>query len=147
MKIQQQDLFHGAALMQAVEHPSFKALNKAPDGKYGHYVLNNDTRLFVKYTTGDGPDYWFTLSKQDVAAIRKDQADGYRAFAVLVCGGETICAVRAEDLWNVADARPSGGQQVWVRSDFGKSMRFGHGQDQLPHAIAHQSFPEVVLRR
>lgn len=147
MKVQQQDLLHGAALMQVVEHPGFKALNKAPDGKYGHYVLNNDTRLFIKYTAGNGPDYWFTLSKEDVAAIRKDQTDGHRVFAVLVCGDETICAIPADDLWTVADKKPKGSQQVWVRSDAGKSMRFGHGQDQLLHVVPHNSFPSVVLTR
>ncbi len=145
MKIQQQDLFHGAALMQVVEHPRFKALNKAPDKKYGHYVLNNDTRLFVKYTTGDGPDYWFNLSRDDVSAIKKDQADGHRVFAVLVCGSETVCAIPADELWTVADQNPNGNQQVWVRADPGKSMRFGRGQHQVARAIPHKSFPEVVL--
>jgi hypothetical protein len=145
VKIQQQDLFHGAALTQVVEHPSFKALNKAPDGKYGHYVLNSDKRLFLKYTTGDGPDYRFTLSKEEVAAIRKDQAGGHSVFAVLVCGAETICAVSADQLWTVADKKPKGSQQVWVRSYAGKSMRFGGRQDELPHVIPHNSFPRVVL--
>jgi hypothetical protein len=145
VKIQQQDLFHGAALTQVVEHPSFKALNKAPDGKYGHYVLNNDKRLFLKYTTGDGPDYWFTLSKDEVAAIKKDQAGGHTVFAVLVCSDETICAVPADKLWDVADKNPKGNQQVWVRSEAGKSMRFGRGQYELPHVIPHNSFPRVVL--
>ena len=45
MKIQTQDLYHGAVLTQITEHPSFKALNKA-DTLYGHYLVNHDTRLF-----------------------------------------------------------------------------------------------------
>lgn len=145
MKIQQQDLFHGAALMQVVEDPRFKALNKAADGKYGHYVLNNNSRLFVKFTTGNGPDYRFNLSVADVAAIKKDQSDGHRVYLVLVCGDETICALPADDVWIVAESHPNGNQQVWVRAETGKSMRFGRGQSQLNRAIAHNSFPTVVL--
>ena len=46
MKIQKMDMFHGAALTQIVEHPSFKALNKA-DEKYGHYQINHDRRISI----------------------------------------------------------------------------------------------------
>jgi hypothetical protein len=145
MKIQQQDLFHGAALMQVVEDPQFKALNKAGDGKYGHYVLNNDTRLFVKYTTGAGPEFVFNLSDSDVAAIREDEAAGHNVFLVLVCSDVTICAVVSDDLWVVADEAPNANQQVWVQAEPGKSMRFGKGQHQLERTIPHNSFPTVVL--
>ena len=33
MKIQEQDIYHGPALMQIVEHPSFKALNRPRMGR------------------------------------------------------------------------------------------------------------------
>lgn len=145
MKIQRQDLFHGAALMQVVEHPSFKALNKAPDGKYGHYILNNDTRLFVKYTTGAGPEYFFTLSADDVSSIRDDETGGHRVFLVMVCGEDTVCAVPSPDLWVLADKNTQASQQVWVRSYPGKSMRFGRGGHELVHTIPHSGFPAVVL--
>jgi hypothetical protein len=46
VKVQQQDLFHGAALTQIVEHPSFKALNRAST-KYGHYLINTNRQIFV----------------------------------------------------------------------------------------------------
>jgi hypothetical protein len=146
MKIQQQDLFHGAALMQVVEAPKFKALNKAADGKYGHYVLNNDTRLLVKYSTQSGPSFQFSLSTDDVKVIKKDEAAGHRVFVVLVCGKETICPVSSTDLWVVACDTATGAQQIWVRADDGKSMRFGKGGYELTKTIPHNSFPNVVLR-
>lgn len=48
MKIQDQDLYHGAALTQIVEHASFKALNRGSE-KYGHYLVNKDQHVFIKY--------------------------------------------------------------------------------------------------
>lgn len=71
MKIQEQDVYHGPALMQIVEHDSFKALNKA-DEKYGHYLVNNDRRLCFKYSTAESGPWSFTFQSQDLAALKKD---------------------------------------------------------------------------
>ena len=145
MKIQQQDLFHGAALTQIVEAPNFKALNKAADSKYGHYVLNNDTRFFVKYSTARGPIFRFSLSPGDATAIRQDEDSGHRVFLVLVCGKSTVCPVASTDLWIVADRTPGGIQQLWVEANAGKSMRFGKGDAMLSHTIPHNAFPAALL--
>lgn len=145
MKIQTQDMYYGAALMQVVEHPRFKALNKAADGKYGHYILNNDTHLFIKYSSGSGPEYRFTLSAADLAAISRDRASGHRVFAVFVCGEETICAISSEDFFTIVDATASGSQQVRVTSEEGKSMRFGRGRNKPVRTVPHNSYPNAVL--
>ena len=71
MKVQRQDVFHGIALTQLVEHPSFIALNKA-SGKHRHYLLNQDRRLFVKYTRIDDPPWQFVFNKAELGAIRED---------------------------------------------------------------------------
>ncbi len=49
MKIQEQDIYHGAALTQIAEHESFKALNKGSE-RYGHYLINADCHVFIKYS-------------------------------------------------------------------------------------------------
>lgn len=59
MKIQKKGSNHGVALTQIVEHPSFKALNKA-DEKFGHYQINHDTRILIRYRSGNSP-WTFTL--------------------------------------------------------------------------------------
>ncbi len=48
MKTKEMDLYHGPALTQIVHHDSFKAINKATT-KYGHYLVNTDRHVFVKY--------------------------------------------------------------------------------------------------
>lgn len=131
--------------MQVVEDPNFKALNKASDGKYGHYVLNSDTRLFVKYTTGSGPEFKFNLSPDDLDSIRADEDKGHAVFLVLVCGEESICPVPASELWNVVDRTTTAPKQVWVTWPNGGSMRFGCGSHELTKTIPHNSFPKQVL--
>ena len=59
-KIQKQDLYHGAALTQIVEHPTFKALNRASKN-YGHYLVNADREVFVKYSASSSSPWGFTL--------------------------------------------------------------------------------------
>lgn len=89
-RIQDQDLFHGAALTQLVEHPSFKALNKK-SGTYGHYLLNQDRQLFVKYATGK-QTWQFTFSPAEVALMH-DHGSQRATEVILVCGQETICSL------------------------------------------------------
>ncbi|RUL82344.1 hypothetical protein [Tautonia sociabilis] len=71
MKIQQKDLFHGAALTQIIEHNSFKALNKVDD-KYGHDLVNTDRRLMIKLTETDNPPWQFTFQPDDLQHLRDD---------------------------------------------------------------------------
>ncbi len=66
MKIQEKDEYHGPALMQIVEHPSFKAINKT-DKKYGHYTLNTNRHLFVKYRTRKNSPWQFSFGQDEMA--------------------------------------------------------------------------------
>jgi hypothetical protein len=63
VKIQQKVLFHGAT--QIIEHPSFKALNKA-DTKFGHYMVNTDHRLMDKLTEKTSAPWTFTFQPDDL---------------------------------------------------------------------------------
>jgi hypothetical protein len=146
VRIQVQDTFHGAALTQIVEHPSFKALNRVPGGKYGHYEINNRARLFIKYANTMGPDFRFTLSPDDMAWIRfVDEDHTYEVFVVLVCGHDSICAVNVEELDAVLATDETKSQQIWVRSEPSKSMRFGGPNGALSRTIPHSRFPGDLL--
>lgn len=75
MLIKEKHVFHGAALAQLVEHPEFKALNKA-DGKYGHYVVNTDRRLLFKHRAKSGSPWHFTFKADDLKTITEDRKAG-----------------------------------------------------------------------
>ena len=62
------------ALTQIVEHPSFKALNKA-DEKYGHYLVNANIHLLVKYSSPSSSPWQFTFNESDLDSICDDIMD------------------------------------------------------------------------
>lgn len=143
MKIQEQDRYHGPALMQIVEHDSFKALNKA-DGSYGHYRVNADVCLLVKYRTNNGPAWRFTFSAQDVAILAKDQDNG-RSLLVLVCGDATICALTADEYEALLDLDADNQQWISVESPEGKQLRCAGSMGALHTKVPHNRFPNIVF--
>jgi hypothetical protein len=62
VKIQEQDVFHGPALAQIAEYGAFKALNRAR-AKQGHYIVNADRRLLLKYSTKSRGPWKFTFTR------------------------------------------------------------------------------------
>ena len=146
MKIQPKDYFHGAALTQIVEHPSFTALNKA-DEKYGHYLINANIRLLVKYSSPSSSPWQFTFNESDLKSIREDIAvDGIRFFACLVCGTETVCLLTEQQLSIVIGLDAEDAQ--WVRVEDpspGKSMRVKGSTGKLEKTIPHNAFPKGLF--
>ena len=76
IKYKATDFYHGAALTQIVEHSSFKALNKASE-KYGHYLVNTDQHVFVKYTKASNSSpkkssWQFTLQPEEKQSILEE---------------------------------------------------------------------------
>jgi hypothetical protein len=144
MKIQDQDLYHGAALTQIVEHASFKALNRGSE-KYGHYLVNKDQHVFIKYRTAGGTSWTFTMQGDELKAIR-DQINGKsRVFLCLVCGDVTVCALDQDQIASVIDLKSSTSQWIKVTVPAGKSCRVSGSQGSLQRVIPHNSFPEKIF--
>lgn len=142
MRIQQKDYYHGAALTQIVEHPSFKALNKA-DEKYGHYKINHDVRLMVKITSSEDDPWQFTVNASDLATIREDINSGDKFYLCLVCGLNTIClldSVQIQQLLNLSSKN-----QQWLRVKNTGSLRISSSQTELSGTIPHNAFPNKMF--
>ncbi|WP_338472627.1 hypothetical protein R4Z10_07775 [Niallia sp. XMNu-256] len=144
MKIQTQDLFHGAVLTQITEHPSFKALNKA-DTLYGHYLVNHDTRLFVKYLSKETSPWNFKFSVTEMQSIQSDMKLTKNVFLCLVCGQETICALNIQEFTNLIDLTSSESQSIIVEIPPGGSMHVKGTAGDLDRTLRHNSFPEKLF--
>lgn len=145
MKIDNKDLFHGAALTQIVEHPSFKALNKA-DAKYGHYQVNADRRLLVKHSEKTGTSWQFTFAVDDLSTLQSDISSAFTTFVVLVCSKQTICVLTKVQFSQLIDL--SSTAQQWIRVNIpkvGASMHITGSQANLKNTVAHNSFPANVF--
>jgi hypothetical protein len=143
MKIQTQDLYHGAVLTQITEHPSFKALNKV-DSVYGHYLVNHDIRLFVKYLSKTSSPWSFSLHSNELQAIIDDIESSTKVFLCLVCGQETICALNVQEITTLIDLN-SKRQFINVTVATGGSIHVSGSNGDLTRTIKHNSFPNKLF--
>jgi hypothetical protein len=138
------DIYHGPALMQIVEDASFKALNKA-DNKYGHYVVNTDRRLFVKYSKALESPWPFTFQPAEMNAMAADIASGGKTFVCLICGSSTISCLTQDELVAVVNLKAKSAQWVKVEVPKGGSQWITGSKGRLDRSIPHNSFPSKVL--
>lgn len=144
MKIQEQDVYHGPALMQIVEHPTFKALNRA-SRRYGHYLVNTDRKVFVKYRKNARSPWRFVFAADELAALSTALSGGDRVFVCLVCGHTTICALDAEGLRKVIDITASSPQSIRVEVPLRGSCHVSGSSGKLRRSVPHNSFPNKVF--
>lgn len=144
MKIQEKHTFHGAALAQIVEHPSFKALNTA-SSHYGHYRVNTDKQVFVKYRTGDGSPWQFVFSSDEMRKLRRAHQSEDDTYLCLVCGSTTVCALNQEETDTVLDMAKNNTQSITVEVPQGCSCRVRGSGGQLRGTVPHNSFPNKVF--
>lgn len=146
MKIQTQDLYHGAVLTQITEHDSFKALNKV-DTQYGHYLVNHDNRLFVKYLTKQSSPWNFKFSYSELQSIQRDMEYTDRVFLCLVCGQETICALNIQEFSNLVDVSSSESQSIIIEVPAGGSMHVKGTVGKLSNTLPHNAFPNKLFAK
>lgn len=144
MGIDYKDFMHGAALVAIADSSRFTALNKA-SLKYGHYVVNHDRHVFIKYSHGSGAhDYSFTFTASDKARLRGAVRKG-KVYATLVCGEEVITAVTSAELADLIDLAMAASETIKVRAEPGRQLRLRGPYGELG-PLPRNSFPERILR-
>jgi len=143
VKIQEQDFYHGAALTQIAEHPSFKALNKGSD-RYGHYLVNADCHVFMKYSRANGP-WSFTFTAEQLEPLVNVQTAKADLFVCLVCGEETICILGEEQLEAIIDMASADSQWIRVEVPPGGRCRVSGSQGKLRKTVPHNAFPACLF--
>lgn len=144
MKIQEQDLYHGAALTQIAEHQSFKALNRGST-KYGHYLVNTDKHIFIKYRTSTGSPWQHTVSPDEMKALEAACSKHNQVWLCLVCGNVTICALNKTEIAVVLDLSLRAQQWVKVEVPKGGSCHVSGCNGSLTKVVPHNSFPNKVF--
>jgi hypothetical protein len=141
MKVQDKDIFHGPGLVQIVEHPSFKALNRGSP-KYGHYQINNDRHVFAKYSSGKKSPWQFTFQPDDLEAVRRA---GEKTFTMLACGHNTVCGLTLKEVEEVIDLKSNTTQTVIVDVPKGGSCHVRGTRGKLGRAVPHNAFPQKLF--
>jgi len=112
MKINDDHMYHGAALTQVAEHPTFKAVNAFwLNGKKSHaaFRINDTTGIYLKYAGvphGFAREYIFTFTKAHLEELVVLREHCTRVFVVLVCiKTKEICVISYGQLTQMISLR------------------------------------------
>jgi hypothetical protein len=165
LKIDDDHLYHGAALIQIAEHPSFKAINALKIGGKAvrvAYKINDDTAVYCKYAgkpVGKAAEYLFTFQKSHIADLKAICKSIPKTFVALVCVKDReICCLSCADLLalvaqrELAVGHPEDSVSVLVTAPVNKSLRVyvnAPGKKGLllgePKVVSRGGFPSIVF--
>lgn len=101
--IDKHEYYHGAAIIRMLDDERCASVQKK--GKLG-YVVNDDTFLFIKYTTRNRTPWRFTFDHEDVARANLMAQKYDQVLVPLVCAGDGVCVITWDEavrlLGNVA---------------------------------------------
>jgi len=167
MRIDDDHLYHGAALNQIAEDPHFTAINVlAPGGMNlrNSYRINDDIGVHLKYAskpTGGAEEYKFNFTAEHLADLDRIRGQVARTFVALVCVRDReICCMPLSQLDQLINSRRSAiGKRedqyvVLVTLPAGRSFRVyvsvpgqrGAILDK-PLIIARNCFPQNLFER
>ena len=145
MTIQSREFNLGAALIRIIEYDGFKALNRA-SRKYGHYKINNDRILMIKYgSLREDGTYRFTFGEDDRQVIGKDLKANWKVYLALVCGDEEICLLADTELQEIIQIDGQGSQFVAVMIEKGKSLVVWGSLGDLKNKISRNAMPNKIF--
>ena len=164
MKINDDHMYHGAALTQIAEHPVFKAINAFwSNGKKSScaFRINDTTGIYIKYAgapRGQAEEYVFTFTQAHLDELKKLREHCTNVFAVLVCiGAKGICALSYGQVTNFVKLRrdskgePEDQYQIFITAPENKQFRAyvnvpsRKGISMGKTLVARNAFPEILF--
>ena len=165
MKIHDDHLYHGAALIQIAEHPQFTAINSLKvkgEVVRAAYKINAHIAVYLKYaakTHGRFKEYVFTFHTDHLETIEALADANPQTFIVLVCvKGRHICCIKASELSELIESRKEAAESeedsytVLVTMRFRKKMQVymnqpGKKKTMLgrPLTVSRRVFPDVLF--
>ncbi|WP_155739231.1 hypothetical protein [Ralstonia solanacearum] len=112
MKIDDDHMYHGAALIQIAEHENFTAINSMKIGKKivpMAYRINDAIAVYLKH--GNNPteshsEYQFGFNKNNLRDLASISSGNEKTFIALICVKDReICCIEYGELIKMIDAR------------------------------------------
>jgi hypothetical protein len=164
MKIHDDHLYHGAALIQIAEHPQFTAINSFSlqgEPNRSAYKINDHVGVYLKYCaspTKNYDEYTFTFNTSHLDILNEMRTQVRRVILTLVCVKDRqICCITHDELISMVEKRRAHKEDenqyiVKVTAPEGKSMRTyfdypGKRKTILGKAIvvARNRFPDLLF--
>lgn len=101
MHIDDDHMYHGAALTQIAEDPEFTAINRFENtSARGAFRINTSTGVYMKHASKPvRGEYVFTFNQKNLAELEALKPQCTKLFIVMVCvKGRQICCITVEEL-------------------------------------------------
>jgi hypothetical protein len=155
MKIRDDHMYHGAALIQIAEHPQFTAINSLKTKALKHenaYTINDKMVIYLKYATKPVKgDYLFTFTQKQIDELKMISQSKSKTFLVLVCVKDReICCLTYHMLNLLLTRRRikvghhENQYSIWVTIPAGKRFRV-HAN--APDTKKTKVGPDIVISR
>lgn len=116
--------------------------------KAGHFCLNEDAFLLVKYASRNQSPWRFTFRPDDIKTLVNDHNEGGLfggSYVCLVCGYNSLCALQEAEWSSLLDFNTSGQQTVVVRRDPRSSFEVTGSSGALDRQIPASRFPSLIF--
>lgn len=136
MKLHDDHLYHGAALIQVAEHTKFTAINSLKIGKDKYtnaYRINDDVAVYLKYATNPNKahsEYVFSFQSDHLDSLKEIAGHCKSTYLALVCVKDReVCCISYKELCALISAREKkkGEKEdqyaILVTAPTGKSLR------------------------
>jgi len=165
MRIDDDHMYHGAALVQIAEHEMFTAINALKVGNRivrSAYTVNEDTAVYFKYASEPTPafnEYQFTFRANHLDDLRSISSTSRDTYIALICvQAREICCVPYDTLTDLVSRRKYAHRSaedqyvVLVTAEKGKQLRLymnqpGQKKKILGGAqlVSRGAFPSVIF--
>lgn len=133
------EYYHGAAIVRLLQDERCRALHRK--GLLG-YVVNENTFLFVKYTTKARTPWRFTFDQEDVDRANKMSEDYDQVLVPMVCGGDGICVITWDEAVRLLGNAP--GFIATARKHNEQYAVWG-ALEELKHKVSFRRWPSLAL--
>jgi len=165
MNIDNDHMYHGAALMQIAEHPKFTSINSLKVKKQiieNGFVINDGIAVLLKYAskqTGKYQEYKFGFTLDNIKDMMRISRSTKSLYLALVCvESREICCLSYENCSKLIQRRRAekgadeDQYQILVTAPKGKSLRVyvnapGVKKKLLgePMIVGRSEFPEMIF--
>ncbi len=138
--IEKREFYHGAAIVRVLEDERCVSLRKKE--LLGH-VLNDQTFVFLKYTTKGRSPWIFTFDQEDVDRCYRMLNEYSRVVLGLICGGDGVCALDWTDARKLLDHKPG---TISVKRKHNESYGVSGSIAKLQRKIPVGSWPILLFQ-
>lgn len=136
--IQESEFYHGAAVLRLIGDERCRSVRPHPLG----ILVNGTSVALLKHSKKKRPPWRFTVTRGELDLIAGLPSPTALASVALICGGDGVCAITAEELHHLVAGSPG-----WIAVRRGHHERYavtGAAAD-LPRKVTAQRWPDLLF--